>query len=52
MSLPDPHSHTNPQQARTERICLALRVDFVQSIIQRPLEDEDLNFHCGARSGC
>jgi leukotriene-A4 hydrolase len=28
MSLPDPHSHANPQQARTERISLALRVDF------------------------
>ena len=28
MSLPDPHSHANPQQARTERISLAVRVDF------------------------
>jgi aminopeptidase N len=28
MSLPDPHSHANPRQARTERISLALRVDF------------------------
>ena len=34
MSLPDPHSHTNPQQARTERICLALRVDFASRTLR------------------
>jgi leukotriene-A4 hydrolase len=28
MGFPDPHSHANPQQARTEKISLALRVDF------------------------
>jgi aminopeptidase N len=34
MSLPDPHSYANPQQARTETISLALRVDFPSQTLQ------------------
>jgi aminopeptidase N len=34
MGLPDPHSHANPQQARTEQISLALRVDFSSRTLQ------------------
>src|SRR5256885_7726360 len=34
MTLPDPHSHANPQQARTEKISLALRVDFASGTLR------------------
>src|SRR5438067_3824231 len=34
MTLPDPHSQANPQQAKTERISLALRVDFASRTLQ------------------